>query len=318
MICEPIFKKLRKEKHTFWDEDYQKAFDQIKQILSNPPVLVPPQKDLPLSLYLTTTDTAMGAMLAQTVDNEERAIYYISKKFQGYELNYTPLEKSCLALVWATKKLRHYMLTHPVEVYSKMDPIKYLFDKPILNGRIARWTLMLSEFDLKYIPLKAIKGRAISDFLADHAVTESSNTDTLTFPDEDIFHTELETWDLYFDGASNHRGCGVGILIISPEGGHTPLSIKLDFYVTNNGAEYEACLYGFQAAIGLQIKRLRVHGDSSLIINQVNGNWKIKHEGLAQYQSKIEQLIPYFDFIDFVYLPRKTTNSQMPYPNYTP
>jgi len=142
------------------------------------------------------------------------------------------------------------MLAHPVEVYSKMDPIKYLFDKPILNGRIARWTLMLSEFDLKYIPLKVIKGRAVSDFLADNAVVESPNTDTLTFPDEDIFHTELDIWNLYFDGASNHRGYGIGILIISPEGEHTILSIKLDFDVTNNGAEYEACLYGLQAAIG--------------------------------------------------------------------
>ena len=118
---------------------------------------MPPQKDLPLSLYMTTTDTAMGAMLAQIPCNEERAIYYISKKFQGYETKYTQVEKSCLALVWDTKKLRHYMLAHPVEVYSKLDPIKYLFEKPVLNGRIARWTLMVSEFELKYTPVRAQK-----------------------------------------------------------------------------------------------------------------------------------------------------------------
>jgi len=92
MICEPIFKKLRKEEHTFWDEGCQKAFDQIKQILSNPPVLVPPQKDLPLSLYLTTTDTAMGAMLAQTVDKEipglRTQIYALGKKLSSLGLGY--------------------------------------------------------------------------------------------------------------------------------------------------------------------------------------------------------------------------------------
>jgi len=209
MICEPIFKKLKKEEHTTWDDDCQKAFEKIKQVLANPPVLMPPQKDLPLSLYLTTTETAMGAMLAQTINKEERAIYYISKKFQGYEVKYTQVEKSCLALVWATKKLRHYMLAHPVEVYAKMDPIKYLFEKPVLNGRMARWTLMLSEFELKYTPLKAIKGRAISDFLAENALIETPSTDMLTFPDEDIFHTDIETWQLYFDGASNYRLCGV-------------------------------------------------------------------------------------------------------------
>ena len=86
----------------------------------------------------------MGAMLAQKIDNEERAIYYISKKFLDYETRYTQVEKSCLALVWATKKLRHYMLAHTVHVYSKIDPIKYIFEKPVLNGRIARWTLLLS------------------------------------------------------------------------------------------------------------------------------------------------------------------------------
>jgi len=104
MICDPIFKKLKKTEHATWDDDCQAAFDKIKEVLSNPPVLMPPQHDLPLILYLTTTETAMGAMLAQTVDSREQAIYYISKKFIDYEINYTEVEKSCLALVWATKK----------------------------------------------------------------------------------------------------------------------------------------------------------------------------------------------------------------------
>ena len=264
MICEPIFKKLKKTDHTIWDDDCQKAFDKIKEILAKPPVLMPPQRDQPLGLYLTVTETAMGAMLAQTVGKEERAIYYLSKKFLEYECKYTPLEKTCLALVWATKKLRHYMLSYSVKVYSKMDPIKYLFEKPILNGRLARWTLMLSEFDLKYVPLKVIKGRAVAEFFADNPVNDAQTVDTWSFPDEDILHTCVDSWDLYFDGASNLRGFGVGVLLISPEGEHTAIPVKLDFEVTNNAAEYEACLIGLQAAVSLGIKNLRVHGDSSL------------------------------------------------------
>ncbi|KAL9241984.1 hypothetical protein vseg_016032 [Gypsophila vaccaria] len=92
MICAPIFKKL-KEEHTKWDDACQQGFDKIKSVLSNPPILVPPKENLPLSLYLTTTPTAMGAMLAQTVNGEERAIYYISKKLQDYKTRYTTLEK---------------------------------------------------------------------------------------------------------------------------------------------------------------------------------------------------------------------------------
>ncbi|KAL9237264.1 hypothetical protein vseg_011837 [Gypsophila vaccaria] len=103
-----------------------------------------------------------------------------------------------------------------------MDPIKYLFEKPILNGRLARWTLLLAEYDIKYVPLKAIKGRAVSEFFAENAIPEESNTDVTSLPDEGLFSIQNECWELYFDGASNYPGCGIGALIISPNGDHTP------------------------------------------------------------------------------------------------
>ncbi|XP_074315648.1 uncharacterized protein LOC141651853 [Silene latifolia] len=305
MICEPIFKKLKKTDHTMWDDDCQKAFDRIKEILAKPPVLMPPQQDQPLGLYLTVTETAMGAMLAQTVGSEERAIYYLSKKFLEYECKYSQLEKTCLALVWATKKLRHYMLSYSVKIFSKMDPVKYLFEKPVLNGRLARWTMMLSEFDLKYVPLKVIKGRAVAEFFAENPINDAQTIDTWSFPDEDILQTDVDSWDLYFDGASNLRGFGIGVLLISPEGEHTPIAVKLDFEVTNNAAEYEACLIGLQAAVSLGIKNLRVHGDSSLIINQVTGSWKIRSESLAPYQARIDQVAQFFDHVTYLHLPRE-------------
>ncbi|XP_074300204.1 uncharacterized protein LOC141631433 [Silene latifolia] len=185
-----------------------------------------------------------------------------------------------------------------------MDPIKYLFEKPVLNGRMSRWTLMLSEFDLKYVPLKAIKGKVVADFLADNPVEETDIVDTWSFPDEDIVHVEDGVWDLYFDGASNNMGCGIGVLIISPRGEHVPVSIKLDFAVTN-AAEYEACLLGLQSSNKLGVMKLTVHGDSSLVINQVTGSWKIKSSSLAPYQAKIEELEKLFEEVRYVYLPRE-------------
>ncbi|XP_074293153.1 uncharacterized protein LOC141620092 [Silene latifolia] len=156
-----------------------------------------------------------------------------------------------------------------------MDPIKYLFEKPVLNGRISRWTLMLSEFDLKYVPLKVIKGRAVADFLADNPIEEIDVIDTWLFPNENLVHVENDIWDLYFDGASNYMGYRVGILLIWLTGEHVPVSIKLDFNVTNVAAKYEACLLGLRSALDLGLKKLLVHGDSSLVINQVGGSWKI-------------------------------------------
>ena len=86
-----------------------------------PPILVPSILEKPLLLYLTTTDIAMEALLAQYLEEsrKENAIYYISKKMLLYEEKYSPLEKTCVALVWATRKLRHYMLAFKVFLIAR-------------------------------------------------------------------------------------------------------------------------------------------------------------------------------------------------------
>ena len=83
------------------------AFDKIKQYLLNSPVLVPPTLGYLLILYLAVQGTSMGFMLGQVAkpDQKEMAIYYLSKKFTSYEINYIAIEKTCYALAWASRKL---------------------------------------------------------------------------------------------------------------------------------------------------------------------------------------------------------------------
>ena len=95
-------------------------------------------------------------------------------------------------MVWATKKLRPYLLDHSVILVSRLDLIKYLFEKPALTGRLARWLLLLSKFDLKYVTRKSVKGRVVAEFLADHPVEGDGAVEYL-FPDEAILHVEEET-----------------------------------------------------------------------------------------------------------------------------
>ena len=116
MTCEPFFQLLKKEVPIVWNEQCQEVFEKIKNYLMKPPILVPPVLEKPLLLYLTTTNTTMGALLAQYLEEfrKENAIYYISKKMLAYEEKYSPLEKTCVTLVWATYKLRHYMLAFKV------------------------------------------------------------------------------------------------------------------------------------------------------------------------------------------------------------
>jgi hypothetical protein len=100
-ICEPIFKLLKKNAQIKWTEECQVAFDKIKQMLTKPPVLVPPSPGRPLFLYISVTSNSMGAVLGQMDETgrKEQAIYYLSKKFTDCELNYTVMEKYCLSLV---------------------------------------------------------------------------------------------------------------------------------------------------------------------------------------------------------------------------
>ena len=84
-------------------------------------------------------------------------------------------------------------------------------------------------------------------------------------------------------GASNALGNGIGVVLVSPEGCHTPFTARLCFDCTNNRAEYEACIFGLKAAIDLGIKSLNVLEDSALVIIQIKGEWDTKHPSLIPY-----------------------------------
>jgi len=172
--CEPIFKLLRKNQTKEWNEDCQVAFEKIKQYLQEPPILRPPVPGRPLILYLTVLDGSMGCVLGQhdETGKKEYAIYYLSKRFTDCEQRYSILEWTCCALVWAAHRLRQYMLSHTTLLISKMDPIKYIFEKHALTGRITRWQMLLSEYDIQYVTQKAIKGSVLVDYLADQPIED--------------------------------------------------------------------------------------------------------------------------------------------------
>lgn len=111
------------------------------------------------------------------------------------------------------------MICHTTLLISKMDPIKYIFEKPVVTGRIARWKMLLTEYDIQYVTQKAIKGSILSDYLA-HLPIEGYQSLKSDFPDEDImfirdftmpgFEVSPEEdpepgsrWTLVFDGAPN-------------------------------------------------------------------------------------------------------------------
>ena len=186
-ICEPIFRLPRKNQPTVWNNDCQCAFEKIKECLLSPPVLVPPTPGRPLLLYLSVSDIALGCMLAQLDDSgNERAIYYPSKRMLEYECKYIMIKRLCLALVWATRRLRHYMTKYSILLVSQLDPLRYLFDRPVLTGRLMRWLVLLTEFDIQYMTQKSVKGSIVADHLASLPVSDDRPIDD-DFLDEQFF-----------------------------------------------------------------------------------------------------------------------------------
>ncbi|RVW62698.1 hypothetical protein CK203_062684 [Vitis vinifera] len=190
------------------------------------------------------------------------------------------IERLCLALVWATRRLRHYMTEYSVHLISRLDPLRYLFDRPALTGRLMRWLVLLTEFDIQYVSQKSIKGSIVADHLASLPTSEDRPVDD-DFPDEEfVAMTSLSGWCMYFDGAANQSGYGIGVLLVSPQGDHIPRSVRLAFSdrhpATNNIVEYEA----------------------------YSGDWKTRDVKLRPYHAYLELLVARFDDLRYVHLPR--------------
>ena len=216
-ICEPIFRIMRKNQPTVWNDHCQRAFEKIKECLLSPPVLVPPTSRRPLLLYLSVSDIDLGCMLAQLDDSgKEQAIYYMSKRMLEYECKYIMIDRLCLALVWATRRLKHYVTEYSIILVSRLDPLIYSFDRPVLIGRLMRWLVLLTEFNMQYVTQKSVKGSIVADRLASLPVSDDRPIDN-DFPYEQFVSINSITgWQLYFDGAANKSGFGIGILLISP------------------------------------------------------------------------------------------------------
>jgi hypothetical protein len=267
--CKP-FSCLMTKGFTFqWDQACQSAFEDIKQYLTNPPLLCTPIKGQPLILYTMAMPTSLGALLAQNNDiRKEVSLYYLSRTLLGAECNYPDIEKICLALVFAAQKLHHYILEHAMQLVSRADPLKYSLSRMTLSGRLAKWAMLLPQIGIVFMPHKAIKGQGLANFLSAHPIPDDFPIDD-DFPDEEVFTIEIpdRIWQMYFDGASQKSGVGAGVVFVMPDEGIIPYSFTLTSAVSNNAAEYEALIIGLEIALSMGIGTLHAYRDSQLIVN---------------------------------------------------
>lgn len=147
-------------------------------------------------MYLIVLDNSMGCVIAEQdkTGRKEHAIYYLGKKFNHCESRYFILEKTHCALAWDAKRLRQHMINHTTWLVSKMDPTKYIFEKPALTRRISGWHMLLSEYTIKYHMQKAIKGSVLVEHIA-HQPIDDYQFVGFDFPDEDVVYLKARDYD---------------------------------------------------------------------------------------------------------------------------
>ena len=141
-----------------------------------------------------------------------------------------------------------------------------MLHRPDTSGRLLKWCIELSQYDITYHPRTAIKGKAIADFIAEFTASEGKDQSEIA---EDI------KWNLFVDGASNEQGSGAGVVIITPRGRKLHYALRMEFAATNNDAEYEAVIVGLELALEIGVGSLCLHSDSQLIVNQILGEFQI-------------------------------------------
>ncbi|KAK2382471.1 hypothetical protein QL285_070004 [Trifolium repens] len=286
--------RLKKDDPFKWNEEHQKAFDDIKDYLIKPPVLMPPSRNKAMKLYIAASDKTIGSIMAQEDDNGiENAVYYLSRVLNDAKTRYTAIEKLCLCLYFSCTKLKHYIKLVDVYVYSHFDVIKHMLTKPMLHSRIGKWALALTEYSLTYKPLRAVKGQIVADFIVDHSLVE--------MPQE---YVDMEPWILYFDGSKHKHGTGIGILIISPTKVPTKFKYKINGLCSNNEAEYEALITGLEILKDLGAKNIKIRGDSELVLKQLTQEYKCVKEHLTKYFVIASSLLDCFDHVDIEHIPR--------------
>ena len=152
------------------------------------------------------------------------------------------MEKLILALVTAARKLFPYFQAHTIEVPTEF-PMKQVLHKPETSGRLMKWAIELSEFDIRYKPKTVIKGQVLADFVMEFTSAEpAKNAQTAT---------DLSIWKLSVDGAANAQGNGAGLILTSPEGIDIEYALRFGFHTSNNEPEYEAVIEGLNLAHSL-------------------------------------------------------------------
>nr|GEV74139.1 reverse transcriptase domain-containing protein [Tanacetum cinerariifolium] len=159
-IAQLMTRLLEKDTPFLFSKECVEAFQTLKRKLTEAPISIALDWDMPFELMCDASDFVIGAVLGQCQEKHFRPIHYASKTMTEAESNYTKTEKEMLAVVYAFEKFRSYLIMNKSIVYTDHSALKYLFVKKDSKAILLRWVLLLQEFTFKVIDTKGAENLA--------------------------------------------------------------------------------------------------------------------------------------------------------------
>jgi transposase InsO family protein len=153
-IAAPLHDLTKKNARFFWTEAHQLAFDELKGRLTSAPVLALPNDNDPYILDTDASDNALGVVLSQVQNGQERVIAYASRRYADAESRYCITRRELLAVVYGLRQFRVYLLGRHFKLRTDHAPLTWLRTTPEPIGQQGRWLDLIAEFsfDVEHRP----------------------------------------------------------------------------------------------------------------------------------------------------------------------
>ena len=146
-LASPLHQLTRKGQSFNWTDNCQNSFESLKSKLVEAPILAYPQLQEGASEFVLMTD-ASSLGLSAVMEQDGHVVAYASRTLSQSEKQYSVIQKECLAIVYATKQFRHYLLGRPFKVLTDHAPLQW-FSAQKMEGMLCRWSLALQEFNFR-------------------------------------------------------------------------------------------------------------------------------------------------------------------------
>ena len=174
--------------------------------------------------------------------------------------------------------------------------MKQILHKPETSGRLIKWAIELSEFDIRYKLWTVVKGQILSYFIMEFTPAQSTKATQLA-PD-------LPIWRLSIDRAANTQGSGAGLILTSPDGIYMKYTLRFGFQASNNEAEYEAVIAGLNLTHFMEVDQLEVSSDSQLVVKHIEDSYEARGEKMILYLKKVREFLNKFLRVQVKHVPR--------------